>query len=245
MDTSGSLTGTSRLVATTEAQLLQAVRAADAAGRSIRLVGDSVGDAASIRASVGDRASIGDAEASANPESSGQGCQLIEVATSGMDVNDDGCDVDDLVFCGAVLVTLAAGERWSSLVDVAVQRGWVGVEALAAVPGRVGGVVRANVSAFGQQPSDTVASVRTWDRLTDRQRTFALSECGFRPGGSRFVDERLPDGRGRYLLLEVALLLVQGDLTARLHDPDLLGLLGGQDGDRVPLTSVRAAVRGT
>src|SRR3954452_10260283 len=57
---------------------------------------------------------------------------VVEVATQGVraDVQDDDPT------CGGVLVTVAAGEDWDGLVAQAVERGWVGLEALAGIPGR-------------------------------------------------------------------------------------------------------------
>ena len=90
--------------------------------------------------------------------------------------------------------------------------------------------------------ADTVVAVRTWDRETDAQRTFPLSECGFRPGGSRF-QEVLGDGSWRFEILDVAFLLKQGDLTAPVQDVALAAAVGIQRGQRVPLADVRDAVQ--
>jgi len=168
--------------------------------------------------------------------------QLL-IPTLGVTVDRAGCDVDDLVFCGAVQVRVGAEEDWASLVDRAVDSGWAGVEALSAIDGRVGEVTRANAAAFGQAVSDTVVSVRSWDRRTDAQRTFPLVDCDFRPGGSRF-QEPLADGSPRYLILDVAFLFRQADLTAPVDDGDLADLLGVRTGQRVHLADVREALRG-
>ena len=81
---------------------------------------------------------------------------VVEVATSGVrtDVEDDGPT------CGGALVTVAAGESWDDFVARAVEREWVGVEALAGIPGRVGATPIQNVGAYGQEVAQTIASVR-------------------------------------------------------------------------------------
>lgn len=163
---------------------------------------------------------------------------VLDIATRGVDINTEGCHVDDLVFCGAVTATLAAGEPWRDFVALAVQSGWGGVEALAGVPGTVAEVVTANPSRFGQSPADAVSRVRTWDRATDAQRTFAMVECEFEPGSSRFSRETLPDGTQRYVVIEAALLLKQADITPPLHDEALVAALGIEPGERVPLGRV-------
>ena len=70
--------------------------------------------------------------------------------------------------CGGVMVTVAAGETWDDLVATAVERGWVGVEALSGIPGSVGATPIQNVGAYGQEVSQTIASVRVWDRPPSR-----------------------------------------------------------------------------
>lgn len=166
----------------------------------------------------------------------------LHLPTVGVSVDDAGCEVDDLAFCAAVQVRVGADEDWSGLVDRAVAAGWVGIEALGGVSGRVGEVTRDNASAHGQAVADTVAAVRTWDRRTDAQRTFPLTECLFRPGGSRF-QEVLDDGSPRFEVLDVAFLFSQGDVTRPVWEPVLDAALGMEPGGRVPLVRVRDVVR--
>ncbi|AXH96972.1 UDP-N-acetylmuramate dehydrogenase [Ornithinimicrobium avium] len=160
---------------------------------------------------------------------------------AGIVVDDSACDVDDLSPCGGVRVTVPGEQRWDELVELAVGSEWPGLELLSGVPGTVAEVVRANVAAHGQEPSGTVASVRTWDRSTDAQRTFAWGDCRFGPGTSQ-LQETLPGGRGRYQILDVTFLFKQGDLTAPVRDAQLAALLGVRPGHRVPITAVRSAV---
>jgi UDP-N-acetylmuramate dehydrogenase len=153
----------------------------------------------------------------------------------GVVVNDDGCAVDDLSFCGAVQVTVPAAVPWDDFVDLAVQEQWVGVEALSGVPGTVGEVVARNAAAYGQRVGDVVASVRTWDLDTDRQRTFAAADCGFTPQGSRV-------SAGNLRILDGTFLMRQGDLTQPIYDETLAGLGGVGPGQRLPLIVVREAI---
>ena len=84
-------------------------------------------------------------------------------------------------------------------------RGWVGVEALSGIPGSVGATPVQNVGAYGQEVADTIASVRTWDRVDGRQRTFAAADCGFGYRTSRFKQD--PQ---RYVVLDVTFQLRTG-----------------------------------
>lgn len=167
--------------------------------------------------------------------------QPSRTAAPGIVVDDSACDVDDLSPCGGVRVTVPGDHGWDDLVALAVDSGWAGLELLSGVPGTVAEVVRANVAAHGQEPSGTVASVRTWDRATDAQRTLAWADCRFGPGTCR-LQERLPDGRERYQVLDVSFLVRQGDLTGPVRDERLAALLGVAPGERAPITAARRAV---
>ncbi len=161
---------------------------------------------------------------------------FLPVAGREITVNADGCAVDDLSSCGAVTVTVPADVGWDDLVGTAVAQEWVGVEALSGLSGTVGEVVARAGAAYGQRVADVVASVRSWDRVEDRQRTFAFADCRFTSHGSRFT------GTDRYELLDISFLLRQGDLTSPVRDAGLAALLGVERGERVPLGQVRAAV---
>ena len=140
--------------------------------------------------------------------------------------------------CGGAAVRVAAGEDWDRLVTTAVERGWLGIEALAGIPGSVGATPLQNVGAYGQEVADTVAAVRTLDRRTGRIRTIAAADCGFGYRTSRFKAEP-----GRFVVLEVAFALVTGTVTRAVRYAELAGRLGIAVGDPAPAAEVAAAVR--
>ncbi|MPV36137.1 UDP-N-acetylmuramate dehydrogenase [Georgenia subflava] len=150
-------------------------------------------------------------------------------------VDASACEMDDLTPCGGIDVTVGGDVDWGELVRRAATSGWPGIERLGGVPGAVADVVRTNAEVDGQAVADVVASVGTWDRATDRTRTFAFAECELGPSTSRFA-ERLPDGQYRYDIIDVSLLFRQGDLTSPIRDPELAARLGITPGDRLPLT---------
>ncbi len=198
----------------TEAELVGAVDAADRAGRPVLLV------------SGGSNLVVAD---------EGFDGTVVHVATRGVVADTEGCD--ELAGCGGVTVRVAAGEDWDAFVARAVASGWVGVEALSGIPGSVGATPVQNVGAYGQEVSQTIASVRTWDRQARTQRTFAAADCGFGYRSSRFKAE--PD---RYVVLEVTFLLREGDLGAPVAYGELARRLGVEVGQRAPLADVRRAV---
>ncbi|MEP7090219.1 MAG: UDP-N-acetylmuramate dehydrogenase [Nocardioidaceae bacterium] len=199
--------------ATTERALVDAVRRADAAGSPLLLV------AGGSNLLVADEGFDG---------------TVVLVATSGIDIA--GPDQAGPT-CGGADVTVAAGESWDGLVARAVTRGWVGIEALSGIPGSVGATPVQNVGAYGQEVAGTIASVRCWDRVEDRQRTFAAADCGFGYRTSRFKQDP-----GRYLVLSVSFQFRQGELSEQVAYAELARALGVTVGDRVPMTEVREAV---
>ena len=194
--------------ATTEDQLLDVVRVADEAGDSLLLVAG------------GSNLVVADA---------GFDGTVVRVATRGVTVDQDACS-------GAT-VTVAAGESWDAFVARAVTEGWVGVEALSGIPGSVGATPIQNVGAYGQDVSQSIASVRAYDRYERTVRTFAAADCAFTYRHSRFKAEP-----HRYLVLSVTFQLRLGDLSAPVAYTELARTLGVDEGARAPAAQVRDAV---
>jgi UDP-N-acetylmuramate dehydrogenase len=164
---------------------------------------------------------------------------VVEVATSGVRADVEG---DDDPTCGGAMVTVAAGETWEDVVARAVEQEWVGVEALAGIPGLVGATPIQNVGAYGQEVSQTIAQVRVWDRVLKGVRTFANADCRFGYRTSRFKAEQLATGTERHVVLDVTFQLRQGSLGAPVQYAELARTLGLEQGQRAPLSDVREAV---
>ncbi len=194
--------------AQTEAELVDAVRTADAADIPVLVLGG------------GSNLLVGDA---------GFDGTVVKVATRGRDV--------EVSACSGAMLTLAAGEPWDDVVAEAVTRGWSGLEPLSGIPGLVGATPIQNVGAYGAEISQTLARVRTWDRRTGRQQTFAGADCGFGYRWSRFKAEP-----GRYLILEVTLQLPLADLSAPIGYSQLADALDVPTGSRVDAAAVRGTV---
>jgi UDP-N-acetylmuramate dehydrogenase len=203
--------------ATTERELTDAVTEADASGQPALVLGGG------SNVVVADRGVPG---------------AVVHVATRGITPDVEG----DEPTCGGVLLTVAAGEDWDGVVAQAVERGWVGLEALSGIPGLAGATPIQNVGAYGQEVAQTIASVRVWDRTLRGVRTFANADCGFGYRTSRFKVDRLADGGGRHVVLSVTFQLRQGSLGAPVQYAELAGALGVEQGQRAPLGDVRAAV---
>jgi UDP-N-acetylmuramate dehydrogenase len=135
------------------------------------------------------------------------------------------------------MVTIQAGETWDAIVARAVDEEWAGVEALSGIPGSVGATPIQNVGAYGQEVSQTIASVRVYDRFDRTIRTMATADCGFTYRSSRFKAEP-----NRFVILTVTFQLPLGDLGAPIAYAELARTLGVEIGARAPAARVREAV---
>lgn len=173
---------------------------------------------------------------------------VLKIATRGVRAEGSFCEFDadaavaaplgaGAAACGGFTLTVAAGEVWDDFVASTVADELVGVEALSGIPGLVGSTPIQNVGAYGQEVSQTIWNVRTYDRRSRAVKTFANVDCGFGYRHSRFKAEP-----GRYVVLEVTFQLQQGSLSAPILFGELARRLGVEGGQRAPLTLVRDTV---
>jgi UDP-N-acetylmuramate dehydrogenase len=137
------------VTATTEAGLIDAVRAADAAGEPVLLIGG------------GSNLVIAD---------DGFPGTVVHVASRGVSY----AAVD-----GHVDVTVAAGENWDDVVAAAVAEGLAGLECLSGIPGRAGATPIQNVGAYGHEVAEVITAVRVFDRRGGQIRTLPNELCRF------------------------------------------------------------------
>lgn len=97
------------------------------------------------------------------------------------------------------LVTAQAGEDWDTLVASCVERDLAGIECLSGIPGFVGGTPVQNVGAYGQEVSETIVSVRCFDRPSGEIVELDNVDCGFTYRTSIFNSTQ----RDRYVVLAV------------------------------------------
>lgn len=90
---------------------------------------------------------------------------VLHIESSGIDFNSN--------------IKVAAGENWDGLVANCIERGLAGFECLSGIPGSVGGTPVQNVGAYGQEVSETIVSVRCFDRESRSFVELSNEECGF------------------------------------------------------------------
>jgi UDP-N-acetylmuramate dehydrogenase len=140
----------------TDADLIDAVRAADGACEPVLLIGG------------GSNLVIAD---------DGFPGTVIAIATRGVRYEPGD---------GRVAMTVAAGEDWDDVVAGAVAEGLAGLECLSGIPGRAGATPIQNVGAYGQEVAEVITTVRVFDRLTSEIRIIPNEACCFSYRSSLF-----------------------------------------------------------
>jgi UDP-N-acetylmuramate dehydrogenase len=137
------------VTATTGAQLVDAVRAADAARERVLVVAG------------GSNLVVAD---------DGWPGTVVLVRNTGVSAEQDGDDV---------LLTAQAGETWDDLVRHSIDNGWSGLAAMSGIPGSAGATPVQNVGAYGSEVADVVESLTVLDRATGTVAAWGPDRCGF------------------------------------------------------------------
>ncbi|OZM75239.1 UDP-N-acetylenolpyruvoylglucosamine reductase [Amycolatopsis antarctica] len=194
-------------VAATEDEVVRLVRAADAAGEPLLLLGGG------SNLVVGDEGFPG---------------LVVRIATTGWVVGEESG--------GERTVNVAAGQDWDEFVAAMTSAGVGGHECLSGIPGHVGATPIQNVGAYGCEISETLRSIRLYDRRTGEIRELDATELGF---GYR---TSVLKGTDLGVVLGVRFGLRADGLSSPIRYPELAGKLGVEVGARVPAELARAAV---
>ena len=200
--------------ARTEAEIIDAVRSADAAGDPLLIIAG------------GSNLIIAD---------DGFAGTVVGLASTGFVVNDDDAT------CGGVMVKAEAGQPWDALVEYTVLHAFSGLEALSGIPGSTGATPVQNVGAYGADVSQTLATVRTWDRETNSVKSFTNFELKFGYRDS-LLKRTTTNGSPRYVVLTVEFQLALGRMSAPVRYAELAREVGVAIGERAYANDVRRAV---
>jgi UDP-N-acetylmuramate dehydrogenase len=148
------------VVASTSAELIDAVRSADADAVAMLLVGGGSNLVAADEGWPG---------------------RVVLVRTRGRRIEADGADV---------LLTAAAGEPWDDLVAYTVAQGWSGLETMSGIPGSTGATPVQNVGAYGAEIADVLTGLTVLDRDSGDVRAWTPAQCqfGFRTSTFKHTD---------------------------------------------------------
>lgn len=78
-----------------------------------------------------------------------------------------------------VIVDIAAGEVWDDVVACCLAEGLAGLECLSGIPGLAGATPIQNVGAYGAEIADVVVGVRAFDRVERAHVVLDKVTCGF------------------------------------------------------------------
>jgi UDP-N-acetylmuramate dehydrogenase len=172
-----------------------------------------------------------------------EGPTLVLAGGSNVVVGDEGFDGTVVLLRGGGIeplgddvVRVQAGQVWDEFTAWAVEHGRAGVECLGGIPGSAGATPIQNVGAYGQEVSQTIASVRVWDREADEVRDWTPAECGFAYRNSVFKHQ------SRYFVMSVDFRLETGGLSRPIAYAEAAKRLGVEVGERVPLRRAREVV---
>lgn len=147
---------------------------------------------------------------------------VLQIALKGISVKEN-------------IITSQAGEDWDEFVAFCVEKNLAGIECLSGIPGFVGGTPVQNVGAYGQEVSETIISVRVFDRKSKELLELTNTECKFAYRTSIFNTT----DKNRFIVLAVTFALKQ-DGEPKIVYKDLSEFFGEQQPD---LRETREAVR--
>ncbi|MBP2413260.1 UDP-N-acetylmuramate dehydrogenase [Arthrobacter stackebrandtii] len=201
------------VVATTEAEIIAAVKAADAGGEPLLIIGG------------GSNLVISD---------EGFDGTVLKIASRGFVANSEDS-------CGGASVVVQAGHDWDDFVHQTVLHAWSGLEALSGVPGSAGATPVQNVGAYGCEVAQTIAAVRTWDREKNAVHTFTNYELNFGYRDS-LLKQTTVNGSPRYVVLTVEFQLLLGRMSAPVKYAELARRLDVEVGKRANSLELRRTV---
>lgn len=130
---------------------------------------------------------------------------VLQVALKGI---SSAAKEDDKVY-----VTAGAGEDWDEFVAFCVDKNFAGIECLSGIPGFVGGTPVQNVGAYGQEVSETIVSVRCFNRKAKKIDDLLNHQFGFAYRTSIFNTTE----KNRYIVLSVTFVLQQNGAAKILY----------------------------
>ncbi|MDF7665499.1 FAD-binding protein [Bifidobacterium sp. ESL0745] len=254
-----------------EAEFIEAVRGADAAGLPLLVIGGGSNLLAAddpfpgvVIRDARRGISVLNTDISANAgdggvETSGTGRVAEVVGISGIDAftgNVDGGSAgsSQSAVAGEIVEIVAdAGANWDDFVAFCIKSGFSGVEGLSGVPGTVGGAVVQNIGAYGQEVGSSVTSVRVFDRKAGTidmlspadmrfgYRSSALKTLGHAASSASLDDTDDYFPTSRYVVLSATFTL-ECSRTGEVAFGQLAKALGVELGERMPIAEIRETV---
>ncbi|MCL2679995.1 MAG: UDP-N-acetylmuramate dehydrogenase [Coriobacteriia bacterium] len=116
-----------------------------------------------------------------------------------------------------LLLRVGSGEDLDALVHFTVARDWCGIEALAAIPGTVGGAIMQNAGAYGQEIAQVLLGVDVYDTQTGEHVHLPTDDLALCYRRSIFNSDGPDSAKGRYFITAALLNLHKNELAGDLY----------------------------
>ena len=229
------------VTARTEAEAIEAVRAADAAGEPLFVLG---GGSNTLMADAGFPGTVVRLAFDGIEVLDGLAPSEGETAPAGDGNRPEAADHEG----EAVVVRVAAGHPWDDAVAWTVAHGLGGIEALSGIPGSAGATPVQNVGAYGADVSQVLVALRAWDREAGDvvELTPADLRFGYRDSVIKrsMLETGAPSPRWIVLSIDLRLRRASSDAepTAPVRYGQLAAALDVEEGAHAPLAVVRREV---
>ncbi len=117
---------------------------------------------------------------------------VLQIALRGIEVKEN-------------IVIARAGEDWDELCAFCVGENLAGIECMSGIPGLIGATPVQNVGAYGQEVSETIVSVRVFDRKSGEFLELTNADCRFGYRASIFNSS----DKNRFIILAVTFKLIK------------------------------------
>nr|WP_282441715.1 UDP-N-acetylmuramate dehydrogenase [Micrococcus luteus] len=227
------------VTARTEAAAIEAVRAADAAGEPVFVLG---GGSNTLMADAGFPGTVVRLAFAGIRVLDGPVPGEGETPPAGDGARPAGHEGE------AVVVRIAAGHPWDDAVAWTVAHGLGGIEALSGIPGSAGATPVQNVGAYGADVSQVLVALRAWDREAGDvvELTPADLRFGYRDSVIKrsMLETDAPSPRWIVLSIDLRLRRASSDAepTAPVRYGQLAAALDVEEGAHAPLAVVRREV---
>ena len=126
---------------------------------------------------------------------------VLQINLKGIEIENE---TDEIV-----KISAKAGEDWDEFAAFCVEKNLAGIECLSGIPGFVGGTPIQNVGAYGQEVSETIKTVRVFDRKCKEILNLNNSDCKFTYRSSIFNTTE----KNRFIVLSVTYDLIKNGQT--------------------------------
>lgn len=138
---------------------------------------------------------------------------------------------------GEIRLSVAAGENWDEMVNLAAENNFYGIENLSGIPGTVGGAAVQNIGAYGAEARDSIIEVEVLDISDMKTKKLTAKECLFSYRDSIFKKQE-----GKNYIVSRVLFRLKKDGELNTGYKDISEYFKNKRGSQIVLKELRSAV---